>query len=131
MNLVAVFALLISVNAYAHYREVDKTLVPEFRVVRGTDPDVLQISSCNRFNRQLVLIPCACPPDRNLFINALNNALEVGKVKGELITFSNDVSDQSEATNKQRATACVIVLQSFNGKKGNRCLVASAPNFKT
>jgi hypothetical protein len=41
MNLVVVFALLISVNAYAHYREVDETLVPEFRVVKRTDPDVL------------------------------------------------------------------------------------------
>jgi hypothetical protein len=41
MNFVAVFAFLISVNAYAHYGEVNKTLVPEFGVVRGTDPDVL------------------------------------------------------------------------------------------
>jgi hypothetical protein len=131
MNLVAVFALLISVNAYLYYREVDETLVPEFGVVRGTDPDVLQIGSCSGFNRQFVPIPCTCPPDHNLFINALNNALEVGNVKGEPITFSNDASDQSGATNKQRATACVIVLQSFNGEKGNRCPVASAPNFKT
>jgi hypothetical protein len=93
MNLVAVFALLIFVNTYAHYREVDETLVPEFRVVRETDPDVLQIGSCSGFNRQLVLIPYTCLPDRNLFINALNNALEVGKVEGELIMFSNNVND--------------------------------------
>jgi hypothetical protein len=131
MNLVAVFALLISVNAYVHYRKVDETLVPEFRVVKETDPNVLQISSCNGFNRQLVLIPCTCLPNYNLFINVLNNALEVGKVKGELITFSNNASDQSKAINKQRAITYVIVLQSFNGKKGNRCSVTFAPNFKT
>ena len=131
MNLVVVFALLISVNAYAHYREINKTLVPKFRVVKKTDSDVLQISSYSGFNRQLVLIPCTCSPDRNLFINTLNNALKVGNVKGEPITFSNDASDQSRATNKQRATAYVIVLQSFNGEKGNKCSVASAPNFKT
>jgi hypothetical protein len=119
------------VNAYVHYKKVDKTLVLEFRVVRGTDPNVLQISSYSEFNRQLVLIPCTCPPNRNLFINTLNNALEVSKVEGELITFSNDASDQSKATNKQQATTYVIVLQSFNSKKGNRCSVASAPNFKT
>jgi len=41
MNLFAVFALLIFVNAYLYYREVNKTLVPEFGVIRGTDPDVL------------------------------------------------------------------------------------------
>jgi hypothetical protein len=45
--------------------------------------------------------------------------------------FSNDASDQSEATNKQQATACVIVLQSFNSKKEYKCSVAFAPNFKT
>ncbi len=41
MNLITAFALLISVNAYLHYGEVNETLVPEFGVVRGTDPDVL------------------------------------------------------------------------------------------
>jgi hypothetical protein len=130
MNLVAVFALLISMNAYPCYGEVDETLVPEFGVVRETDRDALQIGSCTGFNGQFIPIPCTCPPDRNLFINALNNALELGNVEGEPITFSNDASDQSGATNKQRATACVIVLQSFNGEKGDGCPVASAPNFK-
>jgi hypothetical protein len=131
MNLVTVFALLISANAYPYQGEVDETLVPEFGVIRGTDPDVLQVGSCTGFNGQFVPIPCTCPPDRNQFINALNNALEAGNVEGEPITFSNNASDQSVATNKQRATACVIVLQSFNGEKGNGCPVASAPNFKT
>jgi hypothetical protein len=41
MNLVVVFALLISMNAYLYYREVNETLVLEFGVVRGSDPDVL------------------------------------------------------------------------------------------
>ena len=74
---------------------------------------------------------CTCPSDRNQFINALNNALILGNVEGEAITFSNDASDQSVATNKQRATACVIVLQSFNGEKGSGRPIASTPNFKT
>ncbi len=131
MNLVVAFALLISVNAYPYYGEVNETLVPEFGVIRGSDPNVLQIGSYSGFNGQFVPIPCTCPPDRNLFINALNNALKVGNVEGEPITFSNNASNESVATNKQRATACVIVLQSFNGEKGDRCPVASAPNFKT
>jgi hypothetical protein len=131
MNLVVAFALLISINAYLYYGEVNKILVPEFGVVRGSDPNILQIGSYSGFNRQFVPIPCICLPDRNLFINALNNALEVGNVEGEPITFSNNASDQSGAINKQRATACVIILQSFNGEKGNGYPVASAPNFKT
>lgn len=131
MNLIVIFALLVSVKAYPCHGQVDETLVPEFGVVRGTDPDVLQKDNCTGFNGQLVPIPCTCPPDRNRFINALNNALEAGNVEGKPITFSNDASDQSEATNKQRATACVIVLQSFNGREGDGCPAASAPNFKT
>jgi hypothetical protein len=130
MNLLTVFALLISANASPYQGEVDETLVPEFGVIRGTDPNVLQIGSCTGFSGELVPIPCTCPPDRNQFIDALNDALEVGNVEGEPITFSNNVSDQSVATNQQRATACVIVLQSFNGEKGSGCPAASAPNFK-
>ena len=131
MNLITVFAFLISVNAYPYQGEVDETLVPEFGVARGTDPDILQVGSCIGFNGQLISIPCTCLPDRNQFINTLNNALKMGNFEGEPITFSNNANDQSVATNKQRATACIIVLQSFNGKKGNGCPVASAPNFKT
>jgi hypothetical protein len=131
MNLIAIFALLTSVEAYAYSGEVDETLVPEFGVVRGTSPDVLQKGSCTGFNGKFVPIPCSCPPDRDQFINALNNALAAGQVEGDPITFSNDISDQSEATNKQRATACIIVLQSFNGEKGDGCPAASAPNFKS
>jgi hypothetical protein len=41
INLIVVFALLISINAYPYYKEVDETLVPEFGVVRGFNPDVL------------------------------------------------------------------------------------------
>lgn len=130
MNLLTVFAFLISANAYPYQGEVDETLVPEFGVIRGTDPNVLQIGSCTGFSGELVPIPCTCPPDRNQFIDALNDALKVGNVEGEPITFSNNVSDQSVATNQQRATACVIVLQSFNGEKGSGCPAASAPNFK-
>lgn len=131
MNLIIVFALLVSINTYPYYRGVDKTLVPEFGVVIGTDRDILQIGSCSRFNGQFIPIPYIYPPNRKQFINALNNALKAGNVEGELITFSNNASDQSGATNKQRATTYIIILQSFNGEKGNRYPVASAPNFKT
>jgi hypothetical protein len=41
INLFVVFTLLISINAYLYYREVNKTLVLEFRVVSDTDRDAL------------------------------------------------------------------------------------------
>jgi hypothetical protein len=80
-------------NTYIHYREVNETLVPEFGVIRGTNPDILQIGSYSGFNRQLIPIPYTYSPNRNLFINALNNTLEVGNVNRELITFSNNTRD--------------------------------------
>ena len=131
VNLFTVLAFLITANTYPYQGEVDKTLVPEFGVTAGTDPDVLQIGSCAGFNGTLIQIPCTCPPDRYLFINTLNTALWTGSIEGEPISFSNNPNDKSMATNQQRATACIIVLQNFNGKKKSGYLVASAPNFKT
>jgi hypothetical protein len=128
-NLFTVLAFLIAANPYQG--EVDEALVPEFGVTAGTDPDVLQIGSCTGFNGTLIPIPCTCPPDRYLFIDTLNTALWTGNIEGEPISFSNDPNDKSIATNQLRATACIIVLQNFNGKKGSGCPVASAPNFKT
>ena len=93
MNLAAIFALLISMNAYSAHGQVDEALVPEFGIIRGTNLDVLQTGSCSGFNGKLVPIPCTCPPDREQFINALNNVLAAGNVEGEPIAFSIDASD--------------------------------------
>jgi len=41
MNLIVVFALLISINTYLYYREVNEILILDFGVVRGTNPDIL------------------------------------------------------------------------------------------
>jgi hypothetical protein len=41
MNLIIVFALLISMNTYLYYREVNKILILEFGVIRGTNPNIL------------------------------------------------------------------------------------------
>lgn len=107
-------------------------LVPEFGVVPGTDRDVIQTGSCSGFNgKGRIPIPCSCPPDRDEFIARLEAALRVGNVFGDPISFSGDASDQSVDTNRARATASVILLQSFNGKKGDGCPAAAAPNLMT
>jgi hypothetical protein len=41
MNLIIAFALLISINTYLYYREVNKILIPEFGVIRGSNSDIL------------------------------------------------------------------------------------------
>lgn len=118
-------------SPHLQHRAVDiSDLVPEFGVVAGTDADVLQLGSCSGFNGQKTIpIPCTCPPDRQEFISKLQTALLAGNVFGDAITFSDDATDQSFETNRDRATACVILLQSFNGNKGDGCPGAAAPNF--
>jgi hypothetical protein len=41
INLIIVFAFLISINAYLYYKEVNKTLVLEFKVIKGFNFNVL------------------------------------------------------------------------------------------
>ena len=107
-------------------------LVPQFGVVPGTGRDAVQKGSCSGSDGQKqVLIPCSCPPDRGQFISKLQDAVSSGSFLGEPITFNTDASDQSPETNKARATAALIVLQSFNGQKGSGCPAASAPNLRT
>jgi len=109
---------------------VNLDLVPQFGVVKGTNANAQQVGSCDGFNGQAsVLIPCFCPPDRDVFLQRLGQAMADGNVLGEPIQFSNDATDQSEETNRLRATALVVVLQNFNGTKGVGCPAASAPNF--
>ncbi|KAI6373038.1 hypothetical protein MCOR25_003568 [Pyricularia grisea] len=111
-------------------RAVNPALVPSYGVTRNTNANAKQRGSCDGSNGQkTVLIPCTCPPERDAFLSKLSTAVAQGNVFGENITFSEDAADQSEATNKKRATAMLIVLQSFNGTKGRGCPGASAPNF--
>ncbi len=109
---------------------IDPSLVPQFGVVRGTNANAEQEGSCDGSNgASTVLIPCFCPPDRELFIYQLGLAVAQGNVLGQPIQFSNDATDQSDDTSRQRATACIILLQNFNGTQGVGCPAASAPNF--
>lgn len=111
-------------------RAISAALVPSFGVTRNTNANAKQRGSCDGSNGQAtVLIPCSCPPDRDAFLAKLSTAAAQGNVFGDKITFSDDAADQSVATNKKRATAMLLVLQSFDGAKGKGCPGASAPNF--
>jgi hypothetical protein len=112
---------------------VDATaLVPDFGVTTGAQKDVLQGGSCGGFNVNTdkpVPIPCNCPPDRAQFLAKLTDAINAGNVLGTPVNFNTDASDQRADTNRERATACIILLQSFTGVKGVGCPAVSAPNF--
>lgn len=109
---------------------INPNLVPQFGVVRGTDADAVQVGSCTgSTGTKTVLIPCACPPDRDAFLQKLSSAVAAGNSEGVPISFNNDASDLSPEAERSRATAAIIVLQNFNGRKGSGCPGAAAPNF--
>ena len=57
---------------------VDPSLVPEFGVTAGVNPD--GTGNCDGItgaNGQPILIPCQCPPDRNTFIQVSNSVKKI------------------------------------------------------
>ena len=106
---------------------INPLLVPSFGVTKGIPVD--GTADCKGFNG--TAIPCFCPPNPLDFIQKLDFAVNQNgsNVLGTSIRFSNDINDTSEAAIKDRATACVVVLQNFNGSFGVGCPAASAPNF--
>ncbi len=109
---------------------IDPALVPAFGITKGAGANVRQEGSCDGFNGvNAVLIPCFCPPDLDVFLQHLSDAVVAGNVLGQPIQFSNDATDTSEDTNRARATAMIILLQNFNGTQGVGCPASSAPNF--
>lgn len=110
---------------------INPSLVPDFGVAQNANANARQQGSCDGFNAassSVVNIPCSCPPSRASFLAALDKNVAAGSVQGEKVQFNNDASDQSAATNKQRATAMLVTLQNLNGA-GVGCPAASAPNF--
>lgn len=110
---------------------INPSLVPDFGVAQNANANARQKGSCDGFNaasNAVVNIPCSCPPSRASFLAALDKNVAAGSVQGDKIQFNNDASDQSAATNKQRATAMLVTLQNLNGA-GVGCPAASAPNF--
>jgi hypothetical protein len=110
---------------------INPSLVPGFGVRRGVNAGAEQEGSCDGRNAagDRVLIPCFCPPDRADFVYRLAAAVAAGRVLDQEISFSNDADDMSEETVRARATAAIVLLQSFNGTKGVGCPAASAPSF--
>lgn len=104
---------------------IEPSLVPDFGLIAGQDPN--GSGSCAGANN--ILIPCFCPPNREEFIDKVNSAVASGNFLGTPVTFNVDPLAQSNKDKFDRATTCLIVLQSFNGTRGVGCPAASAPNI--
>lgn len=95
----------------------DASLVPQFGITAGKQPD----GTGNCVGNGDKLIPCACPPDRHLFIQKVAAAAASGNSEGVPVSFP---TDNSVASQKARIGTSVIVLQNLNGK-GVGCPAAS------
>lgn len=99
---------------------IDPSLVPNFSIKAGSG-----IGANN------VPIPKNCPPARADFIKKLSDNVAAGNVLGTKITFNTDPKVTDANTQKTRATAMIITLQSFTGVKGVGCPGASTPELTT
>jgi hypothetical protein len=97
---------------------VDPNLVPQFGVQANQNPD--GTGNCDGAGGKK--IPCFCPPDRNAFIQKMQQFVGAGNALGTPVSFP---TDNSAASQKQRLTTSIITLQNFNGTPGVGCPAAS------
>lgn len=96
-------------------RAVNPALVPDFGVTRGIP--TAQAGTCQGLNG--AAIPCFCPPDREPFIDRLNQYVDAGNAFGIPVSFP-DGSDAASITAQNNAL--VVTLQNFNNTaKGVGC----------
>lgn len=111
------------------------SLIPQFGVQRGINPDNPNGNgNCDGFKadtKAIVPIPCnKCPPDRDAFVDVLSTYLNNGSSFDQPIKFNLDPAVQDAQSNKDRAFACLVSLQSFDMTvKGSGCPIVAAPNF--
>jgi len=87
----------------------DPALVPEFGIQAGQQPD----GTGNCVGNAGKLIPCSCPPDRQAFIQMVQQAAAAGNSAGVPISFP---TGNSAADQRARIGASIIVLQNLNGR---------------
>jgi Fe-S cluster biogenesis protein NfuA len=97
-------------------RAVDPTLVPDLGVKAGQNPT--GTGDCDGIpNAQGVpiKIPCACPPDRQAFIDALNTNVAQGAVVNNPNVPFSFPTDDSKASKLARISASLVTLQNLRG----------------
>ncbi|RDB18998.1 hypothetical protein Hypma_014329 [Hypsizygus marmoreus] len=104
---------------------VDPALVPEFGHPSGLNPT--GTGDCDGITNaagQVVKIPCACPPDRNAFIQSLSANVAAGKAINNPSVAVSFPTDDSKASQLTRMQAAIVTLQNLNGP-GKGCPAAS------
>ncbi|KDQ31359.1 hypothetical protein PLEOSDRAFT_1088737, partial [Pleurotus ostreatus PC15] len=121
-----VAAILAPVYSLPIKRAIDPALVPDFGHAAGVNPT--GTGDCdgavNDASGKPIKVPCACPPDRNSFIQALDANVAAGKAVNNpsvKVTFPTDNSKESQIT---RINAALVTLQNLNGP-GKGCPASS------
>jgi len=114
--LFATAALVVSVSSIPVRRDVDSTLIPEFGLAAGLNPD--GTGNCDGVdgpNGSPILIPCSCPPARADFITDLNANVNAGHAVNNPSIAVSFPSDNSQASQLARIDAALVTLQNLNG----------------
>jgi len=98
-------------------RDVDPNLIPDLGFQAGKNPT--GTGDCDGAvkgaNGQPIKIPCACPPDRNTFVQALNANVAAGHaVKNPSVSVAFP-TDNSKASQLSRINTALVTLQNLNG----------------
>jgi len=105
--------------------DVNPALIPQFGHAAGLNPT--GTGDCDGVPNAAgvpIKVPCSCPPDRNLFIQALNaNVLAGHAVNNTAITVSFP-TDNSQASQLARIHTAIVTLQNLQGP-GQGCPSAS------
>jgi len=107
-------------------RDVNEALIPQFGFQAGVNPT--GTGNCDGAVKgadgKPIEIPCSCPPDRQTFVQDLNENVAAGHVINNpsvAISFPEDNSKESQLA---RLNAAAVTLQNLNGP-GKGCPVVS------
>ncbi|RDX46550.1 hypothetical protein OH76DRAFT_1406858 [Lentinus brumalis] len=114
--ILAAAAIAVSVRSRPVRRNVNAALVPEFGISPGVNPT--GTGDCDGVagpNGQAIKIPCFCPPDRNSFIDLLNQNVAAGFVINNPSVGISFPEDNSKASQLARLNAATVTLQNIRG----------------
>lgn len=126
-NIVPLVVLAVTVSSIPiSRRDVNEALIPQFGFQSGVNPT--GTGDCDGAvdgaDGQPIKIPCACPPDRQTFVQDLNTNVAAGHVINNPSVGISFPEDNSNASQLARINAAIVTLQNLNGP-GQGCPVVS------
>ncbi|KAI0265539.1 hypothetical protein BC834DRAFT_924199 [Gloeopeniophorella convolvens] len=107
-------------------RDVNEALIPQFGFQSGVNPT--GTGDCDGAVKgsdgKPIKVPCACPPNRQDFVNELNANVAAGHIINNPSVSISFPEDDSEASQHARINAAATTLQNLHGP-GEGCPIAS------